>query len=328
MAAGPGILIIDISSTTRRNLITALQQSAPFSTYHSCSSGKEALSLARNNATDVILCGTTLSDMRGVKLLRQLQQDEDLRDIPVIILTGQCTTAQKLTLIEQGASDYLVMPFDSGELIARVKVQLKMKTLHDNLKRSNRLLLTLSSTDSLTRLYNRRMLMQTLSREVERHSRSDQVLSVLMLDIDHFKNINDTFGHLNGDKVLVAIAKVLKRYLRPYDIATRFGGEEFVLVLPNTTAKHAMDVAERLREAVEEITFDGELRELTVTTSIGIACYPRPGIDGVDDLLKAADEALYHAKNTGRNRVASCCDAEQATDHSADDTPSSAVPTL
>ena len=327
MAAGPGILIIDISSNVRRNLITTLQHSAPFSRYSSCASGAEALELLKEHSTDVILCAATLRDMSATALLRLLQADDDWRDIPVIILTGQCTTVQKLAYIEQGANDYLVMPFDSGELIARVKVQLKMKTLHDNLKRSNRLLLTLSSTDSLTRLYNRRMLMQTLSREVERHSRSDQVLSVLMLDIDHFKNINDTFGHLNGDKVLVAIAKVLKRYLRPYDIATRFGGEEFVLVLPNTTAKHAMDVAERLREAVEEITFDGELRELTVTTSIGIACYPRPGIDGVDDLLKAADEALYHAKNTGRNRVVSCCDAEQATDHSADDTPSSAVPT-
>ncbi len=300
---GPSVLVIDKSSTVRHKIISTLKDTSPFMSYFETSSGAEGLEIIQNNSIDVILSGLHLYETSGTELLRQLQIDDELCDIPVVILTSENNTQTKINLLEQGASDYIVIPIDNGELVARIKVQLKMKTMQDNLKRSNRLLLNLSSTDPLTRLFNRRMLMQTLDKEFVRHGRSQTTLSLLMLDIDHFKNINDTYGHLNGDTVLIGLAKILKEYLRPYDIATRFGGEEFALVLPNTPISGAYDVAERLRIAVEKMIFSGELRNLSLTVSIGISCYPCSTVNDVDQLLRTADKALYQAKQTGRNRV-------------------------
>lgn len=300
---GPGVLVVDLSSATRDNIITALKETSPFGRYFETTSGSEALKIVREELVDVILCSLQLEELSGTELLHQLQQDEELCDIPVVILTRDDRTQTKIELLEQGASDYIVQPFDNGELVARIKVQLKMKTMQDNLKRSNRLLLNLSSTDSLTRLYNRRVLMKTLSKEFQRNARTTETLSLLMLDIDHFKHINDSFGHLNGDIVLVTLAKLLQNYLRPYDVATRFGGEEFALVLPNTRLHSARDVAERLRIAIEELQFTGEIRDLKITASIGVSCYPGAKIENIDQLLQAADHALYQAKENGRNQV-------------------------
>lgn len=334
---GPSVLIIDNSSTTRHNIITALKETSPFNSYYETSSGVEGLAIIQDSDIDVVLCGLQLFELSGTELLRQLQLSDELRDIPVVILTSDNNTKKKIELLELGASDYIVLPFDNGELVARVKVQLKMKTMQDNLKRSNRLLLNLSSTDSLTRLFNRRKLMQTLGKEFQRHTRSQDIMTLLMLDIDHFKLINDTYGHLNGDTVLVTLAKILKEYLRPYDIATRFGGEEFALVLPNTPIAGALDVAERLRVAVENLTFSGELRDLKLTVSIGVSGYPGAGIESVDQLLQAADQALYQAKKSGRNKVC-YIDSQPIKDHQEElnapkdrsvvDTALSAHPTL
>ncbi|MEA3465450.1 MAG: diguanylate cyclase [Thermodesulfobacteriota bacterium] len=300
---GPSVLIIDNSSILRHKIIKTLEETSPFNSYFETSSGLEGLTFMQNNEIDVILCGLQLYELSGIELLRRLQLNDEWCDIPVIILTSDNNTKTKIELLEQGASDYIVVPFDDGELVARIKVQLKMKTMQDNLKRSNRLLLNLSSTDSLTRLFNRRTLMKTLDKEFQRHSRSHDTLSLLMLDIDHFKKINDSYGHINGDTVLVTLAKTLKEYLRPYDVATRFGGEEFALVLPDTPLSGAQEVAERLRVAIERLNFNGELRGLQITVSIGAACYPGSGIKNIDQLLQVADQALYQAKNNGRNQV-------------------------
>jgi len=297
--------------------------------YFETSSGNEALEIVKKSAIDVIVSGLHLYEISGTELLRSLQLSDEFCDIPVVILTSDNNTKTKIDLLEQGASDYIVLPIDNGELVARMKVQLKMKTMQDNLKRSNRLLLNLSSTDPLTRLYNRRMLMQTLNREFDRHKRSGKTLSLLMMDIDHFKMVNDTYGHINGDAVLVSLAKVLKEYLRPYDVATRFGGEEFALVLPNTDMRGARDVAERLRRAAQTIGFSGEIRDMKITVSIGIACFPSTPANDIDQLLKCADHALYQAKSQGRNQVV-CADPHQSstTDHSATDIASVAHPTF
>ncbi|OQY18904.1 MAG: hypothetical protein B6I36_05765 [Desulfobacteraceae bacterium 4572_35.1] len=324
----PSVLVIDNSSTIRHKIIDTLKETSPFMAYFETSSGLEALEIIQDNSIDVIVSGLHLYELSGTELLRRLQLNEELCDIPVVILTSDNNTRTKINLLEQGASDYIVLPIDNGELVARIKVQLKMKTMQDNLKRSNRLLLTLSSTDPLTHLYNRRMLMQTLEREFDRHSRSGQTLALLMLDIDHFKAVNDNYGHLNGDVVLVNLSKILKEYLRPYDIPTRFGGEEFALVLPNTDINSALDVAERLRTAVQDITFSGELRELKISCSIGISCFPSVQVNDTDQLLRCADQALYIAKNSGRNQVI-CFDPyqDEAKDHSIDGTASVVLPT-
>jgi diguanylate cyclase (GGDEF)-like protein len=325
----PSVLIIDNSSTIRHKIISTLKETSPFLTYFETASGIKGLEIIHKNNIDVIISGLQPYELSGNELLRQLQSNDEFCDIPVVILTADNNTQTKINLLEQGASDYIVLPIDNGELVARIKVQLKMKTMQDNLKRSNRLLLTLSSTDPLTGLYNRRMLMQTLEKEFDRHKRAQKNLALLMIDIDHFKAVNDSYGHLNGDRILVDLAKLLKGYLRPYDIATRFGGEEFALVLPDTTSTGAHDVAERLRKAVEELKFSGDLRTTKITISVGIACYPSPEAADIDQLLNAADKALYQAKAGGRNQVIHITPAPATTtDRSTNDTTFFAHPTV
>nr|WP_320048610.1 diguanylate cyclase [uncultured Desulfuromonas sp.] len=300
---GPGILVAALSAATRQTIIEALKETSPFTQYFETNSGVEALDVLGKDPIDVVVCGLQIYQLSGIEVLRRMQQDPELCDIPFIILADDNRTKTKINLLEQGASDYIVQPVDIGELVARIKVQLKVKTLQDNLKRSNRLLLNLSSTDSLTQLYNRRVLMRTLRRELERQKRSGEPFSLLMVDVDHFKMINDEFGHINGDTVLVNLARMLRSYLRPYDVPTRFGGEEFALVLPNTQMNSAYDVAQRLRLAAKELRFSGDIRDLEITISIGVATSPGEGVESEDELLRQADDALYAAKNAGRDQV-------------------------
>lgn len=177
------------------------------------------------------------------------------------------------------------------------------------LKRSNELLKALSDTDPLTRLYNRRFLMETLEREMHRAQRKMACLSLVMLDIDHFKRINDTYGHHNGDQVLVTTAELIQSGLRCYDVVARYGGEEFVLVLPETPDAGALLVAERLRESVQALRFPPPMESLVVTVSLGVATFPSALVDSVDSLLRQADDALYRAKHNGRNRVETQADS-------------------
>ena len=211
---GPGILVAALSAATRQTIIEALKETSPFTQYFETNSGVEALEILGKDSIDVVVCGLQIYQLSGIEVLRRMQQDPELCDIPFIILADDNRTKTKISLLEQGASDYIVQPVDIGELVARIKVQLKVKTLQDNLKRSNRLLLNLSSTDSLTQLYNRRVLMRTLRKELERQKRSGESFSLLMVDVDHFKMINDEFGHINGDTVLVNLARMLRSYLR------------------------------------------------------------------------------------------------------------------
>jgi diguanylate cyclase (GGDEF)-like protein len=199
--------------------------------------------------------------------------------------------------------DYVTKPFDEGELIARVKVQLKIKSLQDELKRSNEILKELSTTDYLTKLHNRRFLREVLEREFHRATRKKEPLSVIMTDIDHFKQVNDTYGHQEGDQVISQVGRYIGAMVRRYDTAVRYGGEEFVAVLPDTPLENALQFAERLRLGVQQLSFAGSIKDLTVTLSFGVATFPLGAIDCPDSLVRQADEALYRAKEKGRNRV-------------------------
>ncbi|HEX9873939.1 MAG TPA: diguanylate cyclase [Deferrimonas sp.] len=301
---GHSILIIDDSAVVRQQILTTLRKAALFETHHEAADGIEGFKAALNQSFDVIVCDLEMPGMDGFKFLAMRNSREELRDVPVIMLTGREDLETKIRGLDQGASDYVTKPFDPAELVARVRVQLKIKTLQDALKKSNQLLLQLSNTDPLTGLHNRRYLMDTLAREVERSCRTDIPLSLVMIDIDHFKRVNDTYGHQVGDAVLVAVAALLQGQLRPYDTAARFGGEEFVLVLPSTELAAAGAVAERLRKLTANLSFAKEgAADLGLTISAGVAIVSPGSIVNADDLIRQADTALYRAKQDGRNRV-------------------------
>lgn len=297
------VLIIDDADSVRYLIISTLKKVALFDHYREARDGIDGFKALLAAKTDLIICDLEMPRMDGFKFMQMVNSREDLRDIPIIMLTGREDRDLKIKGLEQGACDYVTKPFDAGELVARVKVQLKIKALQDELKRSNELLKELSNTDPLTRLYNRRYLTKNLNSELVRAKRYNESLSFIILDIDHFKKVNDAYGHQNGDTVLSAVADVIQTGRRCYDIAARYGGEEFVLVLPGTSLAGGITVAERLREDVRAISFKPPLEQLSITISLGVATFPSARVEDEDSLIREADEALYRAKQNGRNRV-------------------------
>lgn len=296
-------LVIDDSETLRAEILQILKEASLFDSYLEACDGLEGFKVLLNNRVDLVLCDLEMPRMDGFRFLAMMRAREEFQDVPVIILTGREDRDTKIRGLEQGASDYLTKPFDAGELVARVRVQLKVKSLQDELKRSNDMLRTLSITDPLTHLHNRRHLMEMVEKEFQRASRKGAHLSLIILDIDYFKKVNDTYGHQEGDRVLTILADIVRRRLRSYDLAARYGGEEFVLLLPETPVPEAMAIAERLRLEVQEHIFDGSLQGQVLTISLGVATYPSSRIESIDSLFRQADEALYRAKQSGRNRV-------------------------
>lgn len=297
------VLVIDDSDSVRYQIIAILKEVNLFDNYREARDGIDGFKSLLSSRPDLIICDLEMPRMDGFKFLQMVNAREDLKDISTIMLTGREDRDLKIKGLEQGACDYVTKPFDAGELVARVKVQLKIKGLQDELKRSNELLKDLSNTDPLTRLYNRRYLNQALKTELARSIRYKEPLALVLLDIDDFKKINDKFGHQNGDIVLMEIAETVLAGRRCYDIAVRFGGEEFLLVLPGTSLEGGVKVAERLREQVLSLSLKPPLDNLSVSISLGVASFPYPGIDDEDTLIRAADEALYRAKQNGKNRV-------------------------
>jgi two-component system cell cycle response regulator len=300
------VLIIDDSDAIRERIIRTLESFDLFARFYEAEDGLEGFKKLLSSPVDIILCDLEMPRIDGFKFLSMLKSRPDLQDVPVIILTGMNDRELKIKGLEQGASDYVTKPFDPEELVARVKVHLKIKHLQDDLKRSNELLLELSNTDHLTGLFNRRYLMDALDKELQRCVRKDGCLSLIILDIDHFKRVNDTHGHLQGDVVLQKVALSLQKELRSYDIAARYGGEEFVAVLPDANPKEALFVAERIRLSIQGTKFSGALTSLSITVSLGVATFPVRDCATVDEFLKLADDALYQAKAKGRNRVEFC----------------------
>lgn len=297
------VLVIDDSKSYREQIVRALQDAQLFDDYCTANGGLKGFQFLTENKVDLIICDLVMPQIDGLKFLQLMKTRPDLGNIPVIILTVKADLKEKLEGLEQGASDYLTKPFDAAELVARVKIHLKMKKLQDELKSANEHFKQLSNIDPLTNLYNRRFFTEVIEAELHRSSRFRSYVSLLVVDIDHFKKVNDIYGHQAGDKVLSAVAEKLREGLRTYDIASRYGGEEFVLVLPNTPLDKAMEVAERLRKAVQSLSFLIPLDRVEVTVSIGLAAFPTQHVDCFNALFTRADAALYRAKQNGRNRV-------------------------
>lgn len=297
------VLVIDDSAAIREQVVRTLKDVGLFEEYREARDGLEGFKTLIESKADLVICDVDMPRMDGYKFLQLVASRPELLGLPIIMLTGMMDFNSKIRGLEQGASDYLTKPFDSGELVARVKVQLKIKSLQDELKKANEQLKRLTNIDHLTNLFNRRYLTEILESEFFRARRNRENLSLVIIDIDYFKNVNDTYGHQNGDVVLASVAGLAQQQLRAYDSAARYGGEEFVLVLPGTSLQGGELVAERLRQSVLEFGFPPPMEDLTLTISAGVATFPSPSIDNIDSLFRQADEALYRAKQTGRNRV-------------------------
>lgn len=297
------VLVIDDSATIREQVVRTLKDVGLFEEYIEARDGLEGFKTLIESKADLVICDVDMPRMDGYKFLQLVASRPELLGLPIIMLTGMMDFNSKIKGLEQGASDYLTKPFDSGELVARVKVQLKIKSLQDELKKANEQLKRLTNVDHLTNLFNRRYLTEILESEFFRARRNRENLSLIIIDIDYFKNVNDTYGHQNGDVVLASVAGLAQQQLRAYDSAARYGGEEFVLLLPGTSLQGAEVVAERVRQSVLEFGFPPPMEDLTLTISAGVATFPSPNVESIDSLFRQADEALYRAKQTGRNRV-------------------------
>ena len=297
------VLVIDDSTAIREQVIRTLKDVGLFERYCEARDGLEGFKTLIESKADLVICDVDMPRMDGFKFLQLVASRPDLQGLPIIMLTGMMDFNSKIRGLDQGASDYLTKPFDAGELVARVRVQLKIKSLQDELRQANEQLKRLTNIDHLTNLFNRRYLAEILEGEFTRARRNKENVALVIFDIDYFKNVNDTYGHQNGDVVLAAVAELAQQQMRAYDSAARYGGEEFVLVLPGTSLEGGVVVAERLRQAVLEHAFPAPMEDLTLTVSAGVAAYPAPTIDNLDSLFRRADEALYRAKQNGRNRV-------------------------
>lgn len=308
------VLIVDDSSTVRAALREALHDLAAVGEIVEAVDGVDALAQLARTPVDLILSDINMPRLDGFKFLSAVRGNPRLRDILVIMLSALGESVDKVRGLTLGANDYVTKPFERAELLARVTVMLKMQDLQEELRRkaaalerANRELERLANQDGLTGLPNRRSIFARLEIEYDRSRRNDNSLSLLMIDIDHFKNFNDRHGHLAGDEALRAVGTALACGLRCYDCAGRYGGEEFICFLPETAAAEALLVAERLRQRIgsAQLTLTGsdELPLLAgITVSIGVATWPDCPAASLSDLVAAADRALYRAKAGGRNR--------------------------
>jgi two-component system cell cycle response regulator len=262
--------------------------------------GEQVLALVEREVPDVVLLDHELPGTDGMTVLDRLRADDRLVAVPVIMLTESSDPELLVEALRRGAHDNVRKPVDAAELDARVMAALRVKRLHDALLEANRRLARQALTDDLTGLANRRHGAHQLEREIALGVRHGRLLALIRVDVDHFKAINDTHGHQAGDRVLAEVARRLAGAGRGGDELARWGGDEFVAILPGTDKAGALRAAERLRAAVAAAPIEAAGTALDVTVSVGWAHWAG---DTPDDLLARADGALYKAKDAGRNAV-------------------------
>ncbi len=291
------ILIIDDERANIKLLAGELQ-----SLYHIsfALSGEEGFRVAQGDLpVDLILLDIMMEGLDGYEVCRRLKEDARTKHIPVIFITAMSEVEDETRGLEIGAVDYITKPFSMAIVKARVRTHLELKRHRD-------LLENLSSLDGLTGIANRRRYDEVIDREWKRCLREGKFLSLILIDIDHFKAYNDTYGHATGDECLKLVAGTLAATVcRPSDLVARYGGEEFVAVLPRTEAEGAVAVAENMREAIAALRIPHESAptDVYLTISLGVAtAFPGPDASPAD-LARASDRALYDAKRAGRNQV-------------------------
>src|SRR5205823_7984507 len=261
---------------------------------------------AAEEGYELIIINLDIENVDGLRLCSQLKSLERTRQTPILIIIDPDDHQRLLRALDMGVNDYLIRPLDRQELLARVHTQIRRCRYADQLRSNVQASMEMAVTDALTGLYNRRYMENQTATLVEHAANRGKALSVVVLDVDHFKAVNDTHGHDVGDRVLQELATRLRTCVRNVDLICRMGGEEFVVVLPDTGMEIAVRVAERIRRIVSAKPFDAGARlgPLPVTVSLGVALIESPD-DSIEDITKRADEALYRAKREGRNRVIS-----------------------
>jgi len=303
------ILVVDDSRTQLEWLVQVLLREG----YDvvSAATGRDAIVKTRTLAPDLVLLDMILPDMDGLEVLRLVKARPDDPFLPVIILSVKSDVASKVEGLRIGADDFLAKPFAEAEILARCDAMLRIKSLQDQLRATRRSLEEQSVTDSLTGLKNRRFFDERLPEEFRRAQRYSDPVSLMMIDLDHFKEVNDRYGHQMGDVVLRDAAAVIRNSVREPDICARYGGEEFAVILPKTHLGGTLTVAERVWRGLKDKVYRQEVpavgqasvAEVRVTASLGLAFFPSKDIVSAELLVKFADEALYQAKRQGRNNI-------------------------
>ena len=292
------ILIVDDTKTNLNILIELLSEKYDVI---AALDGLTALEMIKEEKIDLILLDIMMPKMDGYQVCEILKNDSQYgaQDIPVIFITAVTNENGIEKAYDVGGSDYITKPFKSKELMARVNKELQVQHLQKELK-------LLASTDPMTKLYNRRYFSKISEHALELSKRKKLSLSIIILDIDKFKNINDTYGHQVGDDVIITLANKLIKNQRKSDIVCRYGGEEFVLLLQNTSKDTAVLIAQKIRKEIESLKIMLPTNEdLTFTISLGVSSVDIKNDNNIESALKLADDALYEAKNNGRNMVCS-----------------------
>ncbi|WP_282609669.1 PleD family two-component system response regulator [Pelagibius sp. Alg239-R121] len=273
----------------------------------------EALELGCRESYDLMIVSLFLGDEDGLRLCSQFRTQEETRHVPILLVLEEENLPQLAKGLDLGVTDYLIKPIDSNELRARSRTQIRRRRYHDMLREMLQQSVSLAYTDGLTGVYNRRYMNAHLDRKIMEIAESAKPVSVMLFDIDKFKDVNDTCGHAAGDAILKSLSLRVADSIRDFDLLARYGGEEFVVIMPDTASVIAITIAERVRRRVAEETFQTvELGDpLAVTISIGVATTTDP-MEIADSLLARADAALYQAKRSGRNRVVSAQPLTQA----------------
>ena len=265
--------------------------------------GTEALQLLeRMDAPRLAILDWMMPGMEGIQVCQKLRESADRRYVYVLLLTARTQKEDLLQGLESGADDYLTKPFDAQELRARLHVGQRILDLQDQLIAAGEQLLYRATHDNLTGVVNRGVIMDTLRRERARQERQGGTFGIVLADLDHFKYVNDTYGHLAGDEVLRETAQRMTAHIRPYDSVGRYGGEEFLIVVPFTDAAHTLALAERIRRAIESKPMLANSVPISVTASLGVTASVSSSPLDAQEILRLADAALYRAKELGRNR--------------------------
>ncbi|ACK68648.1 response regulator receiver modulated diguanylate cyclase [Gloeothece citriformis PCC 7424] len=294
------ILIVDDISKNLQLVVEILDEVGYATTF--AISGKQALERVKIAHPDLILLDLMMPEMNGLQVCEKLKSDANYAEIPIIFLTASDEQEDLLQAFKMGAVDYVTKPFKSGELLARVKTHLELKRTKDALKMAYAELEKLANTDPLTGVANRRALLNFGEQEFYRAQRYHCPFSLLIIDLDYFKKINDSYGHDIGDLALKTVTEAVNKAIRKIDLLGRFGGEEFVVILPGTKLKDACIVAQRICRLISEVSLSVEQKTLNMTASIGVAAYNKKD-KTINEIIHRADQGLYQAKNQGRNQV-------------------------